>query len=100
MAEYIKDVYARMNKWVFWTCLVVSIALIVIAFFVPPTAVIDGSVLGAVGELFAFPALGAVIMGIEKGSDVRLKKGEYEIHVDNPDGNGEKDHGPRHGMEE
>lgn len=100
MAEYIKDIYGRMNKWVFWICLGVSISLILVAFFVPPTAQIDGSVLGAVGELFAFPALGSVLMAIEKGSDVRLKKGEYEIHVDNPDGDGENGRGPRHGREE
>ena len=89
MADYIKDVYARMNKWVFWICLGVSIALIITAFFVPPTAVIDASVIGAVGELFAFPALGTVMMAIEAGSDVRLKKGDTEIHIDNPDAGSE-----------
>lgn len=88
-----------MNKWTFWICMTISILLIIIAFFVPPTAQIDGSVIGAVGELFAFPALATVMRAIERGSDVRIKKGETEIHVDNPDGNGENEHGPRHGRE-
>ena len=39
------------NKISFTLCLVVSIGLIVGAFLVPPTGVIDGSVLKAVGIL-------------------------------------------------
>lgn len=97
MADYIKSVYARMNKWIFWISMGVSIFLILVAFFIPPKAQIDGSVIAAVGELFAFPALATVLHAIERGSDVRLQKGDVTVHIDNPDG-GEKPE-PRHGRE-
>ena len=90
--ETVKNIYARMNKGVFYSCLGISIFLIVTAFFVPPTAVIDGTVIAAVGELFAYPALATVILAIERGSDIKLQKGETTIHIDNPDNNEEKHH--------
>lgn len=36
---------------------IISIALLIGSFLCPPTGVIDGSVLAAVGEIFAFAAL-------------------------------------------
>ena len=39
---------------------VIAVALIIGSFFVPPTGVVDSSVLAAVGEIFAFAALFAV----------------------------------------
>lgn len=50
-----------------------AIALITAGFLVPPMGVIDGSVLTAVGEVFAFAALGTVIMAIEKGLPARVQ---------------------------
>lgn len=85
MAEYIKDVYSRMNKWVFWICLGVSLTLLITAFFVPPTAEISSSVLAAVGEIFLWPVLGVVTIAVEKGSDIKLTKGDTTIHIDNPE---------------
>lgn len=43
--------------WTFVATLVVAVALIVGGFLVPPTGIIDGSVLTAVGELSVFGAL-------------------------------------------
>lgn len=79
----LKKIYSNLNKTAFWICLSVSIALIVGAFFVPPLAVIDGSVLAAVGEIFAFSALGTVIEAIGKGSDITLSKGDTTINIQN-----------------
>ena len=87
MAEYIKNVYGKLNKWVFFLCLGISLFLLVTAFFVPPTAYIDATVLAAVGEIFLWPALWAVMVAIDKGSDVKLTKGDTTIHIDNPDNN-------------
>lgn len=42
----------------------------------------DPSVLAAVGELFAFAALGTVIKAIDKGSSASVKKGDVEIKID------------------
>lgn len=85
MAEYVKNVYANMNKWVFWLCLSISLFLLITAFFVPPTAEISSSVIAGVGEIFLWPVLGTVIMAIEKGSDVKITKGDTTVHIDNPD---------------
>ena len=70
-------------KIVFVICLFVSIGLIVGGFFVPPTGVIDGSVLKAVGELFAFPALGFGFRAIELGYDLKINHGDTSIEIDN-----------------
>lgn len=74
-----------MNKWVFYICLGVSLTLLVSAFFIPPTAEISSSVIAAVGEIFLWPVLGTVLVAIEKGSDVKITKGDATIHIDNPE---------------
>lgn len=76
-----------MNKWVFWVCLGISIFLLITAFFVPPTAEISPSILGAVSELFAFASLATVIAAIDRGVDAKLQKGDTTIHISNPDEN-------------
>lgn len=63
----------------FWVCLIVSLALIVGSFFVPPMGVIDGSVLRAVGEIFAYATLWVVWSAIKSGIDARLTHGNTKI---------------------
>lgn len=75
------EIYQNIHKTSFWLCLIVSIALITIAFFIPPTAVVDGSVIAAVGEIFAFAALGQVAAAIEKGRSVKVSKGDVNLSV-------------------
>lgn len=60
---------------------IASIVLIVASFLVPPTGVIDGSVLAAVGELFAFAALFTVIKAIEAGVDAKVTHGNTTVQV-------------------
>ena len=55
------------NNTFFWVFSGIVLLLIIIAFFIPPTAYIDQSVLIAVGEINGFIALGAVIKSIDKG---------------------------------
>ena len=69
------------HNWIFWVCLITSISLIVTSFFIPPLAVIDGSVLAATGELFAFAALGNIIAAIEKGIDAKLEHNGTTITI-------------------
>lgn len=59
----------------------ISIALIITAFFIPPMAVIDSSVLYAVGELFGFAALWTLIVAIEKGSTAKIKHHDTELEI-------------------
>ena len=68
------------NTW-FWVLLLTSIALIVASWFVPPMAVIDGSVLAAVGELAGFGALGTVIKAMEMGVNARVRHRDTEVTV-------------------
>ena len=72
-------------KVVFVCCLVVAIGLIVGGFVVPPTGVIDGSVLTAVGELFAFAALSVGANAIRLGYDLKFIKGDTTINLNNND---------------
>lgn len=81
-AVTIKD-KCRACRIAFLICLAVSIALIVGGFFVPPMGVIDGSVLKAVGELFAFAALAVGAHAIRLGYDLKVSKGDTAIEINN-----------------
>lgn len=69
------------NKWIFIITLLLSIVLIVVSFIIPPMGVIDASILTAVGELFAFAALGEVCAAIERGKTVSLSKNDVNLTV-------------------
>ena len=70
-------------KMVFMICLIISIVLIVAGFCVPPTGIIDGSVLTAVGELIVFPAIGFGFRAVELGYDMKINHGNTTIEIDN-----------------
>lgn len=69
------------HKRVFLICLIISVGLIVASFFIPPLAVIDGSVLAAVGELFGFTALGEVAAAIERGHSASISHNGTTISI-------------------
>lgn len=53
-------------------------------FFCPPIGIIDGSVLTAVGELFAFAALSQVpdlVQVIREGRRFTISKGDFKMGV-------------------
>lgn len=79
MSEVIKK--GTVKNPVFWVCFALCAGLIIAGFCVPPTGNIDGSVLTAVGELFAFPTLWTVWHAIDKGIDARVKLGKTELTV-------------------
>ena len=62
-------------------CLAASIGLIVGGFFVPPTGVIDGSVLTAVGLLFGYATLGQVHSLVARGKGVKIQHGDTTVSV-------------------
>lgn len=70
-----------MYNYIFWICLCISIMLLIGGFFAPPTGVIDGSVLTAVGELFGFAALGT-LPSMLKDHDVTLTHGNTSLTVE------------------
>lgn len=71
-------------KWG-WIFSLTAIVLIVTSFILPPTGVIDSSVLAAVGEIFAFAALykiPEIVQSVRNGKSLTLKHGETEVTVE------------------
>lgn len=61
----------------------VAVVLVVVSFFVPPRGVIDGSVLAAVGEMFAFASLFMIWESVDRGMDAKITHGETTIQLSN-----------------
>ena len=59
----------------------IGVLLMIIAFFIPPTAQIHQSVLVAVGEINGFIALGAVIKAIDKGSSASIQHNGTSVTI-------------------
>lgn len=69
-----------------WIFAMVTIALFVASFVVPPTGVIDPSVLKAAAFLFAFATLAEAREAIREGLGVKLTHGQTTIVVSDLDG--------------
>lgn len=65
----------------FWITLITSIGLVVAGFCVPPTGVIDGSVLKAVGLLLGFATIAQIPVIIEVAGYFRMTKGDFVIET-------------------
>lgn len=72
---------AHAAKIVFYICLVVSICLFIGGFLVPPTGIIDGSVLTACGILLGYSALGIFGRALDEGKIAKFEKGETRVTV-------------------
>ena len=81
MREFYRNYLA--NNGFFWLFSIIGLLLIIIAFFIPPTAYIDSSVLIAVGEINGFAALGAVIKSIDNGGSATFQKGDTSVTITN-----------------
>lgn len=75
------EVKTKIAGWAFWTCLTVSIALLSAGFVLPPRGVIHPSTLSAVGELFAFAALGVGFEAVRLGRNLRIAKGDLVAEI-------------------
>ena len=69
------------DKYIFWLCLSISIALFIGGFFCPPMGVIDGSVLTAGGILMGFAALGIAGQNLANGRGITFQHGETEVTI-------------------
>ena len=76
-----------------WIFSLSAVGLFVASFCVPPTGVIDGSVLKAVALLFAFGALAEAREAIREGLGVKLTHGSTTIEVHDLDGPADSHHG-------
>ena len=68
---------------VFYITFALSVLLIVSGFLIPPTGIIDGSVLTAVGELLMFSVIARIPEAIKAGKSVKIQKGDSSIEIDN-----------------
>ena len=73
-----------------WLFGLTSIALFVASFIVPPTGVIDPSILKAVALMFAFATLAEAREAIREGLGVKLTHGQTTIEVHDLDGKPEE----------
>lgn len=68
---------------VFTVTFVISLALLIAGFIVPPLGVIDGSVLSAVGLLLMFATLDKLPEAIKAGKSFKISQGDSCIQIDN-----------------
>ena len=74
---------SRVTKIIIFVFSFLAISLLIASFFVPPTGVIDGSVLAGCGEIFGFSALLTGLFAIEQGTDFKLTHGNTTIEAQN-----------------
>ncbi len=79
----LKDIKKRVNTPLIAALILEATAVILLtaAFCVPPTGVIDPSVLAAVGELFAFRSLWLVGKAIDNGRETKVTHGKTTIEI-------------------
>ena len=65
----------------FWVLTITAIMLLVASWIVPPTGVIDPSVLAAVGELSGLGALWCVVKAMDKGVATRVQHKDVTIDI-------------------
>jgi hypothetical protein len=64
-----------------------AMVLIVAGFVVPPLGIIDGSVLTAVGEIFAFAAVNTALKAMDQGFSARVQHKKTTLSLDKSKGN-------------
>ena len=69
------------DRAIFYVCLCVALILMVASFILPPTGVIDPSVLKAAAILLGFAALGIVGKNLSLGKDVTFSHGDTEVTI-------------------
>lgn len=74
------------DKYIFWVCLAMSIALMIFGAVMPPPGIIDPSILTASGILLGFAALGVAGQNLANGKEVTFRKGDTEVTIDNEEG--------------
>ena len=72
-----------------WSLTIISAGLLIASFIVPPTGVIDPSVLRGAGMLFGFAALFVAREAFLEGMGIKLTHGETTIEIKDQDGKDE-----------
>ena len=80
MGEIIKEKWISSVWLKFLT--ISSVILIIASFVIPPTGIIDSSVLMGIGELEILAGIWIIYDAIKKGTGAHLKKGDISIDID------------------
>lgn len=75
------------DKYIFYVCLAAAIIVGVVSFILPPTGIIDPSVLKFIALLLGFAALGVAGQNLANGKDVIFSHGETEVTIGDNDEN-------------
>lgn len=75
------------DKYIFYVCLAAAIIVGVVSFLLPPTGIIDPSVLKFIALLLGFAALGVAGQNLANGKDVIFSHGETEVTIGDNDEN-------------
>ena len=74
------------DKYIFYVCLAAAIIVGGVSFVLPPTGIIDPSVLKFIALLLGFAALGIAGQNLANGKDVTFTHGDTEVAIgDNDD---------------
>lgn len=78
------------GEFINFCCFTTSLCLVIVGFILPPTGVIDSSVLMAVGELGIFSTISKIpdfIKALKNGASMTVTKGETTIEIEGPEEN-------------
>lgn len=64
-----------------------AVAMLITSMILPPAGAIDPSVIGGVGEIFAFSALWSVMYAINHGHGAQITHGNTTVIIKDMDGN-------------
>lgn len=81
-----ENIKKHADKYIFYVCLASAIIVGVVSFVLPPTGIIDPSVLKFIALLLGFAALGIAGQNLANGKDVTFTHGDTEVAIgDNDD---------------
>ena len=76
-----KNNYRHADKYIFYVCLAAAIIVGSVSFVLPPTGIIDPSVLKFIALLLGFAALGVAGQNLANGKDVTFSHGETKVEI-------------------
>ena len=82
-----ENIKKHADKYIFDVCLASAIIVGVVSFLLPPTGIIDPSVLKFIALLLGFAALGVAGQNLANGKDVIFSHGETEVTIGDNDEN-------------
>lgn len=79
---------ATIGEWINFVCFIISIAVGVVGFLLPPMGEIDNSVLIFIGELGFFSTVTKIpdfVRSLKNGASVEITKGDSHIKIEGED---------------